>query len=174
MNDKQKKIKKERSAAWAMMNWGIVQDKIESAIGINPDQISIEEALESIEKEYSVSNDMIVANSKIDSIGKFAVKLNNLPSEWCLLRLHVVKKGVSPASLVIGSLDENYCFIIANRYSNIELHNTIGKPIFKNVAFSETPYMSTFEYIKKLSNYANSINYENSLIEKEFINIELI
>ena len=59
--------------------------------------------IEPIEKEYSVSNDMIVANSKIDSIGKFAVKLNNLPSEWCLLRLHVVKKGVSPASLVIGS-----------------------------------------------------------------------
>ncbi len=53
MNDKQKKIKRERSAAWAMINWGIVQDQIESTIGINPDQISIEEALESIEKEYS-------------------------------------------------------------------------------------------------------------------------
>ena len=53
MNDKQKKIKRERSAAWAMINWGIVQDQIESTIGINPDQTSIEEALESIEKEYS-------------------------------------------------------------------------------------------------------------------------
>lgn len=56
MNDKQKKIKRERSAAWAMINWGIVQDQIESAIGINPDQISIEEALEVIEKEYSDDN----------------------------------------------------------------------------------------------------------------------
>ena len=53
MDDKNKKIKRERSAAWAMVNWGIVQDLIESSIGIIPDQISIEEALESIEKEHS-------------------------------------------------------------------------------------------------------------------------
>ena len=56
MDDKNKKIKKERSAAWAMINWGIVQDLIESTTGISPDQISIEEALESIEKEYSEDN----------------------------------------------------------------------------------------------------------------------
>jgi len=53
MDDKNKKLKRERSAAWAMVNWGIVQDLIESSIGIIPDQISIEEALESIEKEHS-------------------------------------------------------------------------------------------------------------------------
>ncbi|MHA1726017.1 MAG: hypothetical protein ACTSXH_14490 [Promethearchaeota archaeon] len=53
MGEKFKKIKRERSAAWAMINWGIIQDIIETKIGISPDQISIEEALESIEKENS-------------------------------------------------------------------------------------------------------------------------
>ncbi len=53
MDDKNKKNKRERSTAWAMVNWGIVQDLIKSSIGITPDQISIEEALESIEKEHS-------------------------------------------------------------------------------------------------------------------------
>lgn len=53
MEDKNKKIKRERSKAWAMINWGIVQDLIESSVGISPDQMSIEEALGSIEMEYS-------------------------------------------------------------------------------------------------------------------------
>ena len=53
MDDKIKKSKRERSAAWAMVNWGVVQDLIETSTGIIPDQISIEEALESIEKEYA-------------------------------------------------------------------------------------------------------------------------
>jgi DNA-binding CsgD family transcriptional regulator len=125
--------------------------------------------IETIEQKHSVSNNMIISSSSVDSLGKFAIKLNNLTDDWCLLRLHVVKKGVSPASLIIGSMDENYYFIIANRDSRIELHNAICKPIFKETILSGTTYMSTFEYITKLSNYSNSITYEESLIEKEFI-----
>jgi hypothetical protein len=53
MDEKNKKMKKERSAAWAMVNWGIIQDLIEIKLGISPDQISIEEALESVENEYA-------------------------------------------------------------------------------------------------------------------------
>ena len=53
MDEKFKKTKRERSAAWAMINWGIIQDIIKSTTEISPDQISIEEALESIEKENS-------------------------------------------------------------------------------------------------------------------------
>ncbi|MHA1720188.1 MAG: hypothetical protein ACTSWX_04120 [Promethearchaeota archaeon] len=52
MDEKNKNIKRERSTAWAMINWGIVQDNIKTTLGINPDQTSIEEALTSIEKEY--------------------------------------------------------------------------------------------------------------------------
>lgn len=53
MDGKNKKMKRERSTAWAMINWGIVQDLIETSTGISPDQISIEEALGSVEMEYS-------------------------------------------------------------------------------------------------------------------------
>ncbi len=53
MDEKFKKTKRERSAAWAMINWGIIQAIIKSTSGISRDQISIEEALESIEKENS-------------------------------------------------------------------------------------------------------------------------
>ena len=125
--------------------------------------------IESFEKKFAVSDKMIIASSPIDSMGRFTIKLDNMPTEWCLLRLHVVKKGNPSASLVIGGLYENYYFIIANRNSKIELHNTLEKPIFKNLFISGAPYMNTFEYITNLSSYPNSINYENSLIDKEFI-----
>ncbi len=45
--------KKTRSAVWAMINWGIVQDAIEEQTTLIPDQESIEMAIESIEHDYS-------------------------------------------------------------------------------------------------------------------------
>jgi len=125
--------------------------------------------IETIDKKFAVSNDMIIAKSRVDSLGKFTISLHALPSDWSLLRLHIVQKGVSPASLVIGSKDENYCYIIANRYSEIELRNSLGKPIFENVSISGAPYMNTFEYISQLSNYPNSIKYDSTIVEKEFV-----
>ena len=125
--------------------------------------------IETFEKEYAISNDLIVSSAIIDSLGNFKVELNKIPSKWSLLRLHIVKKGISPNSLVIGSRDENYFFLIAKRDSEIELNNTSDTPIFKNTRVEGAPYMKTFEYIRKLSKYPNSIDYENSLIEKEFI-----
>ena len=125
--------------------------------------------IETIEKKYAVSDNMIIGSSPLDSIGRFTIELNNLQKNWCFLRLHIVKKGNPPASLIIGGSDENYHFIIANRYSKIELQNTNDKPVFNMVEVAGTTYMSTLEYIEKLSKYPNSINYENSLIEKVFI-----
>ena len=121
------------------------------------------------EKEFTVSDDMIIGSSPIDSLGRFTIKLNNLHTGWCLLRLYVVKRGDPPASLIIGGLDENYCFIVANRYSKIELYNTLGKPVFQNLSISGAPYLKTMEYITNLSDYPNSIDYEHSLIKKKFV-----
>jgi DNA-binding CsgD family transcriptional regulator len=125
--------------------------------------------VETFEKEYAVSNNSVVTSAVIDKVGNFKIELDKMPPKWSLLRLHVVKKGVSPNSLVIGSRDENYFFLIARRDSEIKLYNTSETPIFKNTKVEGASYMNTFEYISKLSNYSNSIDYENSLIEKEFI-----
>jgi DNA-binding CsgD family transcriptional regulator len=121
------------------------------------------------EKEYAVSNDLIITSADIDSLGNFKIKLDKLPAEWSFLRLHIVKKGISPNSLVIGSIEENYMFLIARRDSEIEIHNTESIPIFSNTRIEGADYMRTFDHIKKLANYPNSIDYENSVIEKEFI-----
>jgi len=125
--------------------------------------------IKTFEKEYAVSNDLIITSAVIDSLGNFKIDLNEIPTKWSLLRLHVVKKGVSPNSLVIGSNDENFILLIAKRDSEIELFNTEDIPIFLNIRVEGADYMNTFDQIQKLSNYPNSIDYENLVIEKEFI-----
>ena len=125
--------------------------------------------IKTFEKEYAVSNDIIITSAVIDSLGNFKIELDKIPDEWSLLRLHVVKKGVSPNSLVIGSRDENFIFLMARRGSEIKLFNTESIPIFSNIQVEGADYMKTFDHIRKLSNYPNSIDYENSVIEKEFI-----
>lgn len=125
--------------------------------------------IKTFENEYAVSNDLIITSAVIDTHGNFKIDLDKIPAKWSFLRVHVVKKEVSPNSLVIGSRDENFIFLIAKRDSEIELFNTEGKPIFSNVRIEGANYMKTVDHIKKLSNYPNSIDYENSLIEKEFI-----
>lgn len=125
--------------------------------------------IKTFEKEYAVSNDLIITSAIIDSLGNFKIKLDKLPEEWSFLRLHIVKKGISPNSLVIGSKEENYMFLIAKRDSEIEIYNTESIPIFSNTRIEGADYMKTFDHIKKLSNYPNAIDFENSVIEKEFI-----
>lgn len=125
--------------------------------------------IKTFEKEYAVSNDLIITSSVIDSLGNFKIDLDKIPVKWSLLRLHIVKKGVSPNSLVIGSKDENFIFLIAKQDSELKLFNTQDIPIFSNTRVEGANYMKTFDHIKKLSNYPNSIDYENSIIEREFI-----
>jgi len=125
--------------------------------------------IRTFEKEYAVSNDLIIASSVIDSLGNFTIDLNKIPAKWSLLRLHIVKKDVPPNSLVIGSKDENFIFLMAKRDSELELFNTEGIPIFSNTRVEGADYIKAFDHIKKLANYTNSIDYENSVIEKEFI-----
>lgn len=126
--------------------------------------------IKTFEKEYAVSNNLIIASAVIDSAGCFKIDLSKLPiNYWSFLRLHIVKKGITPNSLVIGSIDENYMFLIAKRDSDIRLYNTENRPLFKNVKIEGADYMKVFDLIKRLSEYPNTINYEKSIIEKEFI-----
>ncbi|KEO75207.1 helix-turn-helix domain-containing protein [Anditalea andensis] len=125
--------------------------------------------VESFEKEFSFSNNLIVGSSEMDSLGNFRIALDNVPSHWSMFRLHVVKKGFSPKYLVLGSREENYLFIIAKQDSEIRIFNTDGMPIFENAEIEGAPYMETFGYIARLSEYPNAIDYDNSLVEKEFI-----
>ena len=70
---------------------------------------------------FTMSNDMIIAQAELDSEGNFAFATEFLPEEDNLYRVHISKKGAPEASLIIGGLDENHLFFIANRTSQIRI-----------------------------------------------------
>lgn len=124
--------------------------------------------IDRIELKYAVSDQMVAAKTPIDSSGRFELALDQFPEEWVLVRLHLVKKGDPPASLIIGSSDENFCFLVINRHTKLELHNSRQAPIFHELNLKGSTHSITLRYIENLVAFPNSISYE-AMIEKEFM-----
>lgn len=82
---------------------------------------------------YVMSSEMIVARTVIDSLGYFSFDIDFLPVEDNLFRIHLVKKDDSAATLIIGGKDENHLFLVANRFSVIQMKGNFSYPPFKNV-----------------------------------------
>ena len=123
------------------------------------------------EKLNSISKNMILTKVLIDTMGNFLIDLSFLPddNQWYLLRLHLIKNGLSPTTLIIGGMNENFIHLIVNRYSKISLHSNSESPIFEDLELEGDSDIETLKYIRYLSNYANNTSIENSLIEREFV-----
>jgi hypothetical protein len=55
--------RKHRSAVWAIINWAIIQEKVETATAMIPDQNSIEQAIDEIETDFS-EEDLFLKEAK--------------------------------------------------------------------------------------------------------------
>ena len=118
-------------------------------------------------KMYTMSKSMIVSKSAIDSLGHFSFKIDYLPKEDQLYRLHVSKKNAPEASLIIGGKEENHFFIIANNTSNINIVNRDS--IFNNVSITGSKQN---DYLKKIDNilsFIDSTSFNDTRIKSEFI-----
>lgn len=118
---------------------------------------------------YVMSNEMILAETVIDSLGNFIFNLDFLPKEKNIYRLHIIKKGDTPATLIIGGKNENHFFLLANCYSNIQLYNHSSLPPFKNVTFTNSKENSTFQLISQIVFEADSIAAESSASKRMLI-----
>jgi DNA-binding CsgD family transcriptional regulator len=118
---------------------------------------------------YSMSNEMIIADTKIDSQGYFEFDLDFLPNEQRLYRLHISKKEDSKNSLIIGGLNENYLVFIASRDSKIKLKGTSLTPPFKNVTFGTHNENFEFQKITNLVLKKDSIASISGRSKRKFI-----
>tara|TARA_R110000796_G_scaffold41772_4_gene103497 strand:+ start:80103 stop:81104 length:1002 start_codon:yes stop_codon:yes gene_type:complete len=118
---------------------------------------------------YSMSSDMIIAESKIDNFGHFEFKLNFLPQEDKLYRLHISKKSDSKTSLIIGGVNENYLLLIANKNSKITLTAKSFNPPFKDVIFNTSKSNSSFQKITNLVYKKDSIASKSGAYKRKFI-----
>jgi len=122
---------------------------------------------------YTMSADMIIAQAAIDSSGCFCFKLDFLPKEQRLYRLHIVKKGDSPSTLIIGGKDENHFFLMADRISDIQISNRFGFPPFHNIEFGNSPSNSELQQVRNRIFNAENTFEESSATKRLLIKKKL-
>jgi DNA-binding CsgD family transcriptional regulator len=118
---------------------------------------------------HSMSNEMIIADSKIDNFGYFTFDLDFLPKEQKIYRLHISKKADSKTSLIIGGLNENYFTFIANSDSKIKLKAISSNPPFKNLIFKTENENFGFQKITSLVFKKDSIASASGSSKRNFI-----
>jgi DNA-binding CsgD family transcriptional regulator len=122
---------------------------------------------------YEMSNEMIVAKEKIDSLGSFEFNIDFLPCDENLFRLHIIQKGDSPATLIIGGKDENHLFFIANCNSKIHITSDTPYQPFRNVEFHNSDVNSVFNQITNLVFRSDSLAAESNASKRALIEEKL-
>lgn len=123
---------------------------------------------------YVMSTDMILAKAVIDSLGFFRFDVDFLPKEESLYRLHIVKKGDTPGTLIIGGKDENHHFFIASGSSTIELTAKSGQPPFKNISYENSPANTEFQFVTQLVSRADRVAAQSTAAKRSLIEAQLL
>jgi DNA-binding CsgD family transcriptional regulator len=118
---------------------------------------------------HTITNDMIIDQANIDSIGRFYFDIQYFPESDNLFRIHLTKKVDPPASLIIGGKDENHIFLIANNRSQITITDTSELELFKDVLIKGYyPNILIREIDEKINSF-DTIKNNVSEIKKELI-----
>ncbi|RNC86958.1 MAG: LuxR family transcriptional regulator [Winogradskyella sp.] len=125
--------------------------------------------ISSFKDMYTMSNEIIIAETKVDSSGSFYFSTESFPKEDNLYRLHLSKKESPAASLIIGGKEENHIFLIANKHSEIFIKNKIRDSLFYDYDINGYQPNTDFKSIHTIINNDN-LRSPNSNLKKEFIN----
>ncbi len=117
----------------------------------------------------TMSNQMIIDKTKIDSLGSFYFKTRYLPKQDHFYRIHISKKNNPSASLIIGGNNENHIFFIANNSSNIKIINYNPNAIFDKVSISGYSPNQHLKDINTIIKFANEIDVNSSILKKDLI-----
>ncbi|MEL7144757.1 MAG: hypothetical protein AAFO69_00205, partial [Bacteroidota bacterium] len=123
----------------------------------------------SFEDMYTMSHDMIIASSAIDSSGNFSFDLSFLPAETNLYRLHLQKKGDSKSTLIIGGKEENFLLLFAQRDTFVDLAARGQSPPFSEVVFKSDMINRHFQEVNNLIAQGDSMAMESSAMKRAFI-----
>ena len=119
---------------------------------------------------YTMSNEMIIAQSEIDSNGYFQFSSKALPIADNLYRIHLSKKEAPAASLIIGGKEENHVFFIANQQSNININNSSRDSLFNPYDIQGYQPNSDLKVITNLIYQGDHNTSKYGSIKREFVN----
>lgn len=127
----------------------------------------------SMDKLYTMSNEMIITKAKIDSLGDFQFDISFLPRASSLYRLHLTKVGDSPNTLIIGGSDENFMFIILKRDTTVNINITESSPPFKMLQFENSQLNSSLYKVAQRIYKADSTASESDFLMSQFLDQKL-
>ncbi|MBX2829153.1 MAG: helix-turn-helix transcriptional regulator [Flavobacteriaceae bacterium] len=118
---------------------------------------------------YHMSNEMIISEADLDSLGNFSFATDYLSEEDQLYRIHVSKRESPVASLIIGGNEENHIFVVGNNTSSIFIENIPGNPPFTPVEiYGYDPSKELLE-VDRIYTYVDSTHFEGSSVKGEFV-----
>ncbi|MEM9051329.1 MAG: LuxR C-terminal-related transcriptional regulator [Bacteroidota bacterium] len=124
----------------------------------------------SFEDMYLMSDEMIIAEADIDSLGNFELNMDFLPKGENLYRLHLAKRGDSRATLIIGGREENHCFLIIDHPAQFELFNSSAEPPpFRKVAYPNSSVNQSFQKLNDFIFIADSVAAQSSAAKRKLI-----
>ncbi|MEP0263212.1 LuxR C-terminal-related transcriptional regulator [Dokdonia sp.] len=118
---------------------------------------------------YTISKDMIIAETSIDSNGDFEFSTNYFPEREQLYRIHFSKKGTPVASLIIGGPEENHFFVIASKTKGVSLQGYSDQFPFSKVAVLHSPATGWLKQVDLIASYVDSTQHAGSQLKREFI-----
>jgi DNA-binding CsgD family transcriptional regulator len=118
---------------------------------------------------YSISNESIIKKSGIDGEGKFSFDCKDLPPGDHLYRLHFSKKGDPQASLIIGGVEENHLFLIANSNSAIGIGIPGGRKLTGGMIFSGYEPNKALLEINQIAGFLDTLDYYGPAVNRDFV-----
>ncbi|MFT5892847.1 MAG: DNA-binding CsgD family transcriptional regulator [Dokdonia sp.] len=123
----------------------------------------------SFNEMYTISKDMIIAETIIDQDGNFKFPTSYFPEQEQLYRIHFPKKGAPIASLIIGGPEENHFFVIASKTKGVSLQGYSDQFPFSKVAVLHSPATGWLKQVDLMASYEDSIQYAESQLKRDFI-----
>lgn len=100
----------------------------------------------------TASYDFLIAETVVDTSGKFSFKALNLPQTDRIYRLHICKKGDPVSTIIMGGKDENFIHFVANNMSQIKIMPDTSIALFSAVHVAGHPANGALKLLMQLKN----------------------
>jgi len=117
----------------------------------------------------TISLDHLIGQTNIDNQGYFRFQVDLLGDMDLLYRVHFVKKGDPPASLIIGGREQNHFYLLAGSGTEIIVRIPSGKSLLEGLTFEGySPNLSLLE-VEKVISELNALDEQATTVNRNYI-----
>lgn len=116
----------------------------------------------------TISFSNIIERSSISEDGVFRFQTRLLPDENNLYRIHISKIGDPPASLIIGSKNNNHFFLFAKKDIEIHINSESDGGFFQGLVMEGYNLNKSLLEVNRMRRQLDSFDYFGTTVNSEF------